>query len=221
MKTPLCLIMLGGEAPGPLATGDLSALLKEEDPYVVAADKGAQHLLRLGCMPRLVVGDGDSLSDEAREICRKAGAHFLTLPRAKDFTDGEAAFAAALDAGYRRLAVFGAFGGRVDHLLGNLLLPLAYRDKWESCRFYGEGFTACYCFGDHELSGCPGDTVSMTPLSPRVENITLQGFSYPLFAYHMELGASRCLSNELKSAKGRVTFDNGIMLIIHYKGQAQ
>ena len=220
MDTPLCLIMLGGDAPGPLAAQELPALLKEE-PYVVAADRGAEHLLRLGLKPHLLVGDGDSLSAETREACVKAGTQFLPLPRCKDLTDGEAAFGAALTAGYRRFAVFGAFGGRADHLLGNLLLPLAYRDNWASCVFYGEGFTAYYCFGAHTLKGRPGDTVSLVALSPRVENIVLQGFLYPLLAYDTALGSSRCLSNELKEATGRIKFDDGIMLVIHYKGPAR
>ena len=218
--SPLCLIMLGGESPGPLAGRALFALL-EEGPYMVAADRGAEHLLQLGLMPQLLVGDGDSLSPETRQACLKAGVEFMILPREKNLTDGEAALSAAIEAGYRRLAVFGAFGGRTDHLLGNLLLPLAYRDKWDECNFYGEGFTAYYCFGDCTLSGRPGDTVSLLPLSYQVENITLQGFSYPLLDYHTVLGSSRCLCNQLKEPAGRIVFDNGIMLVMHYLGQTQ
>jgi thiamine pyrophosphokinase len=220
MGDPLCLIMLGGAAPGPLAGRELTALLKE-NPYVVAADGGAEHLLRLGFKPRLLVGDGDSLSLASQQACLEAGVEFTCLPREKDLTDGEAALLAALRAGYRNLAVFGAWGGRPDHLLGNLLLPLAYRDKWESCVFYGEGFRACYCFGGHTLHGLPGDTVSLVALSPRVQNITLQGFRYPLRAYDTVLGSSRCLCNELAEAAGSVSFDSGIMLIIHHTSQAQ
>jgi len=219
MKDPLCLIMLGGEAPGPLAAQALAALL-EEHLYVVAADCGAEHLFQLGLMPQLVVGDGDSLCPETRQACFEAGVEFMILPREKNFTDGEAALSAALEAGYRNLAVFGAFGGRPDHLLGNLLLPLAYRDKWDNCIFYGEGFTACYCFGDHTLKGRPGDTVSLVALAPTVENINLHGFCYPLHDHQTVMGSSRCLSNQLKEVTGRITFNSGVMLVIHYKGQA-
>lgn len=219
MSSSLCLIMLGGEAPGPWAAKALYSQL-QESPYVVAADKGAEHLLGLGVAPQLLVGDGDSLSPQAQEACVKAGAAILPLPRRKDLTDGEAALAAAVEAGCRRLVIFGAFGGRVDHLLGNLLLPLAYRNNWESCIFYGDEFTACYCFGDSSLTGRPGDNVSLVALSPRVTNITLQGFTYPLQNNDTALGSSRCLCNELAEATGRVTFDDGVMLIIHYTDQA-
>ena len=219
MESPLCLIMLGGEAPGPLAEQALSTLL-EEYPYVIAADRGAEHLLQMGLMPQLVVGDGDSLSEKAREACQRAQVNWLSLPQKKDLTDGEAALSAAVEAGYRRIAVFGAFGGRPDHLLGNLLLPLAYRAAWDSLIFYGEGFTAYYCFGNHLLTGQPGDTISLVPLSINVESITLQGFQYPLAGRNTVLGSSLCLRNELAAKTARITFDNGIMLIIHYKGQA-
>ncbi|MCL1816032.1 MAG: thiamine diphosphokinase [Clostridiales bacterium] len=219
MEHPLCLIMLGGDAPGFRAGQALTTLLKEVT-YVVAADKGATHLLEFGLFPRLVVGDSDSLSDDAREACFKSGAEFVVLPREKNFTDWEAAFLAALDAGYRRLAVFGAFGGRFDHLMGNLLLPLAHRDKWDACTFYGEGFTAYYCFGDTVLIGRPGDTVSLIALTDTIDNLTLQGFSYPLLDYQTHLGSSRCLCNELNETIGHITFDKGIVLIVHYRGQA-
>ncbi|MCL1974776.1 MAG: thiamine diphosphokinase [Firmicutes bacterium] len=215
MKNSLCLIMLGGHAPGLFAERELFSLL-EEHPYVVAADKGAEHLLQLGLTPQLVIGDGDSLSKSARAACKKSGAEFINLPREKDQTDAEAAVCAVFAAGYNHLAVFGAFGGRIDHMLGNVLLPLSYKDKWESCIFYGEGCTAFYCFGHCSLKGQPGDTVSLLPLSATIKNITLQGFKYALYNHDLELGSSLCLSNELTEEVGRITFDNGIMLIIHY-----
>lgn len=220
MNDTLCLIMLGGEAPGPLAERELWALLSEH-PYVVAADGGAEHLLRLGLAPHLLAGDGDSLSMVAREACRNKGTEFVDLPREKDFTDAEAAFLAVSAAGYHRMAVFGAFGGRLDHLLGNLLLPLALRESWANCTFYGEGFTAYYSFGYSVLHGRPGDTVSLLALSATVNNITLRGFKYPLLNTNTTLGASLCISNELIENTGNITFDNGIMLIIHYSGQVR
>jgi len=216
MNDPLCLIMLGGEAPGLRAAQALTALLAEH-PYLVAADRGAEHLLHLDLLPQLVVGDDDSLSPKAREACLQAGVEWLSLPRAKDITDGEAALQAALAAGYRHLAVFGAFGGNLDHLLGNLLLPLAYRGRWESCIFYGESLRAYYCFGDLELAGQPGDTISLVALAASVENITLRGFRYPLTNHSTVLGSSLCLRNELAEQQGHITFDNGIMLVIHYE----
>ncbi|MCL2495837.1 MAG: thiamine diphosphokinase, partial [Clostridiales bacterium] len=186
--------------------------------YTVAADGGARALTELGFWPRLLIGDGDSLDARTMEHCRAAGADCRILPHEKDFTDGEAALVAALDAGYRDFAVFGAFGGLPDHQLGNLLLPLAYRQRWDTLTFYGRDCRAFYCFDKAHINGAPGDIVSLLPLSATVRGINLRGFRYPLAGADTSLGDSLCLRNELSVEEGRVEICEGIMLIIHYGG---
>lgn len=211
----LCLLMLAGEGPAGLALNELRTLMARQ-PYIVAADGGANSLAELGLTPHLLVGDGDSLNERALAACRAAGVGFTPLPREKDFTDGEAALSAVLDAGCRNFAVFGALGGGLDHQLGNLLLPLAYRERWDSVTFYGEDCRASYCFGQATLYGAPGDTVSLLPLSPAVTGLSLAGFRYPLNKATTLLGQSLTLRNELSAREARVEFEQGIMLIIHY-----
>lgn len=210
----LCMLFLGGERPRGLAQRVLLQGLQREH-VMFAADSGAMHLLARGLTPHVLVGDGDSLSPAALQQCHNAGCEIYQLPREKDMTDGEAALQLALRKGYRELALFGAFGGKPDHLLGNLLMPLPYRAQWQSLTFYSQDSYAYYCFGDSEIEGRIGDTVSLVPLSETVQDIHLLGFRYPLQGVDTQLGSSLCLRNELAMERALIRFRSGIMLVVH------
>lgn len=207
--------MLGGDKPSGLAAQALEQMLAEP-VYCIAADSGADHLQAFGRLPDCLVGDADSISQTTLDACLAAGVAFTRLPRAKDWTDGEAALQAAFATDCKELQIFGAPGGRLDHQLHNLLLPLAYRSQWQNLTFYGADFRAWYCFGSGLVQGTPGDTVSLLPLSAAVNDIYLEGFAYPLQGVNTVLGSSLCMSNELAAPEGRIRFAaGGIMLVIH------
>ena len=218
-QAPFAIIILGGDAPQGLA---LQALL-DLWPLAglkIAADSGAEHLLALGLLPDLVVGDGDSLSAAGQTALKQAGVDFISLPVDKDLTDGEAAYQSAFATGYKNLALFGADGGRNDHWLGNLLLPLNCREQWQQIIFYLQQSYAWYCFGKTEISGQPGDTVSLIALSDQVCDITLKGFVYSLQNATTQRGSSLCLSNQLQETTAYVRFAvEGIMLVVHTPAQ--
>ena len=215
---PFAIIILGGDAPlglGLQALKDLWPLAGLK----IAADSGAEHLLALSLLPDLVVGDGDSLNAASQAVLKQSGVEFISLPVDKDLTDGEAAYQTAFAAGYKNLAIFGADGGRSDHWLGNLLLPLNCREQWQQIIFYLNQSYAWYCFGATEINGQPGDTVSLIALSDEVRNITLEGFAYPLQNATTQRGSSLCLSNRLQEANGYVSFAaGGIMLVVRTPG---
>src|SRR5215218_7958057 len=66
---------------------------------VIAADGGAQPLLRGGRLPDLVIGDMDSLGADALETLAARGVQLRRYPRAKDETDLELALLHAADLG--------------------------------------------------------------------------------------------------------------------------
>jgi thiamine pyrophosphokinase len=214
-QTPFALIIIGGDAPQGLALQALLDLWPLAD-LKIAADSGAEHLLALDLLPDLVVGDGDSLSAVSQAALKQAGVPFASLPVHKDLTDGEAAYQSVFAAGYSNLAIFGADGGRSDHWLGNLLLPLNCSEQWQQIIFYLNKSYAWYCFGEAEIKGQPGDTVSLIALSDQVDDINLEGFYYPLKNATTKRGSSLCLSNQLQKPTAYVRFaTGGIMLVVH------
>ena len=86
----------------------------------IAADGGYAALRALGLRPEVLVGDFDSLSGEALAAAAAEGVEIVRLPVRKDETDAEAAVALALARGCAAIDLMGAFGGALDHELGNV-----------------------------------------------------------------------------------------------------
>jgi thiamine pyrophosphokinase len=89
---------------------------------VIAADRGAAHARAWGWPLHLLIGDLDSLSVTEAAAVAAAGVPIITAPAAKDETDLELALAQALAEPADEIVICAALGGRVDHLLANVLL---------------------------------------------------------------------------------------------------
>jgi len=95
-----------------LEPADLNISLKYA-PTLVAADGGADHVLAAGLVPEAVIGDLDSLSDDAKFAFRDV----LHPVAEQDTTDFEKALA-RIDAPL--ILALGFMGGRLDHTLAAL-----------------------------------------------------------------------------------------------------
>jgi len=205
------LVMLGGDLPGGAAISRISALAASEPrPLLVAADRGADYLAALGLLPDVIVGDNDSLTGIYPGIAR------VEYPRGKDFTDGAAALAYAAGHTEGRIAVAGAIGGRLDHLLANLLAPLDILADPRRWLLLGDDFTAVYSSGYCRAEGAAGQTLSLIALSHRVAGIYLQGLEYSLSNAAIRLGSSLTLSNALLGPSAEIRHAEGVLLVIHY-----
>ncbi|MDO1605542.1 thiamine diphosphokinase [Lactobacillus sp. YT155] len=91
----------------------------------VAADHGTIYLLKNGIVPKFSVGDFDSSSDSELNSVEKEVAQIIKVPAEKDFTDSQLALKTVMkNFQYDEIHVYGATGGRIDHLLVNLFLGL-------------------------------------------------------------------------------------------------
>src|SRR6476620_11925580 len=116
VRTMPALVIAGGDAPAPIDV-ELAAA-----PLVIAADSGVGHALALGLHVDLVIGDLDSADPADVERAVAAGARVDRHAADKDATDLELALDAARALGATEVTVLGVGGGRLDHLLANLLL---------------------------------------------------------------------------------------------------
>src|SRR5512145_2694515 len=91
---------------------------------VICVDGGLRAARRLGVRPDAAIGDFDSATAPLLAWARRAGAEIIRHPVEKDQTDAELALGFALARGAREVELFGALGGRVDHLLANVALLL-------------------------------------------------------------------------------------------------
>lgn len=217
MSEFMSIVVLNGEAPRGFAAAALWTISQRNPrPLIIAADGGTSILLAQDIYPDIYIGDGDSLSPQQQQQLRDHQIEMINLPCEKDLGDGQAALELAMERTEGRIAVFGAFGGRLDFTLANVMMPLLFGHQ-QSLRicFFGANHVARYAANQDTLRGHEGETVSLLAISPQVHGITLQGFAYPLENYTLKSGSSRGISNIMRQQNCQISHTDGDLLIIH------
>lgn len=182
---------------------------------IIAADGGARHLLALGLLPDLAIGDFDSLEPQALEQMEAAGVEIVRRSPHKDETDLELALLAAIERGATQVAVLAALGGRPDQHLANLQLLAHPALIQADVRLWHRGWEV-FVIRDHaHITGTPGDTVSLLPMSDEVHGIVTDGLYYSLQHETLRLGPARGVSNVLVSDTAQVSVKSGLLLCMH------
>jgi len=201
----------GGEAwKSWVRTGDL----------IVGADGGAAQALAWGLVPHVVIGDMDSLPEQARAGLASGGCEFIVHPRAKDETDLELALSYVVERGFQEVIIFGALGGRLDHTLANLLLLALPRFATAQIRIVDLPEEALLVRDGRSVTieGLPGDLVSLLPLGGDAGGVTTAGLAWALDGDTLRFGSSRGVSNELTISTARIAVEHGCLLVVHRVG---
>jgi len=178
----------------------------------IAADGGARNArLSLERVPHTIIGDMDSLDDETRAWADGQHAEFIQHPVAKNETDLELALLLAQQRGARHITILGAFGGRADQSVANVMLLT----RAPNVRIAAADSEMWVGTGSEEIQGTQGDTISLIPLSRRVEGIITTDLEYPLRAETLELGSTRGISNVMQRNQAKVEWSNGTLLLVH------
>ena len=185
-----------------------------KDDYLIAADGGARHMEILGLSPAVIVGDLDSIDPALLSRLQKEGADVEQHPAAKDATDLELAIARAVRDGATEILLLGAFGGRLDQTIANLL-TMAH-NSWTVPLIIAEGDQLARVLRGRQsvtLSGPTGGYVSAVALSEEVSGVTYRGLEYPLENATLRLGSTRGVSNTLASSPAQISIESGILLV--------
>jgi thiamine pyrophosphokinase len=144
------------------------------------------------------------------------GSKIVKHPEAKDETDTQLAVEYAINLAPDEVYVFGAFGSRIDHVLGNMSLMVLGAKKGMRVKLVDEWCEAFVITGECVIDGVAGQTVSLLPFSDVVTGITLDGFEYPLHNGIMEMGQPYGISNRLVDAKAIISIQTGFLLVVRY-----
>lgn len=193
----------------------LQAIWRRADVRI-AADGGARNArLVLEIAPHVVIGDMDSLDDETHAWLEAGRCEFIRYPSAKDETDLELALHLAQTRGAEEITILGAFGGRADHFLANVLLLT----QQKGTRLVSASIEMWLGSGLDVIHGKKGDIVSLIPLDARVEGITTEHLEYPLHDETLERGSTRGISNVMLGERAQVISTHGTLLIAHLFGK--
>lgn len=191
------------------------------DDLVLAADGGTHHARTAGLKLDHVIGDLDSLSSEVQAELKAEGTVFHPHPPAKDETDLELALLWASQQTPEQVVILGAWGGRPDQTLANLLLlalpalqgidVVIVAPPWEIRRIRGGERLA--------LTGHPGDELSLIPLGGDVDGVTTTGLAYALDNDPLYFGPARGVSNVFEKAHIEVAVAAGALWCFHKRNE--
>jgi thiamine pyrophosphokinase len=188
---------------------------------LIAADGGARVARQFGLTVHSVIGDMDSISADELAQLEADGAEVRRYPAEKDETDLELALTYAAGQGVARITLIGALGGRLDQTISNLyLLALPALAGCDARIVAGRQEARLLRPGGGVIYGEPGDTVSLLPVNGPARGISTEGLHYPLRGEDLVFGPARGVSNVLTGAQARITFESGVLLVVHTMGRA-
>lgn len=201
------VILCDGAPPRP---EQLKRALKHSSLFI-AADGGAFTAEKMDLKPDIIIGDFDSYKptgDEHADIIHRPG---------QDTNDLEKALSYAYKQGASEVIVFGATGKRLDHTLKNLSVLKQFNVHFKSIIFK-DRYSDLFLIPNRFEINLPLDTtISLFPLSGRVEGVYTKGLKYPLTNGTLENGVQDGSSNLTNREKIEISHKTGdlLLFIIH------
>jgi len=189
-------------------------LITDKD-FIVSADGGLRYIRSLNLIPKLVVGDLDSVNHDDIEFLNDNNIEILKFPTDKDQTDLEIALRELIKMDYKDILVIGALGGRIDQTLANLGLISSISNDDIRVEFDDGREHIMLIRNRLLLSGKKGDTVSLIPLCSPAKVITTRGLKYPLTNESLLPDQTRGISNVMVGEIAEITITSGTVLCIH------
>ncbi len=223
------LVLGGDEAVAPMAPTAEELV----GAVVVAADSGLHTALALGLRVDHLVGDLDSVDPERAAAAEAAGTVVHRHPADKDATDSELAVALVAELALGPvpdgepippispiepipLLVLGGGGGRLDHLLADLLLLASpHLAGFEVTARIGTTTVSVVRPGRaRRLAGRAGEQVSLLPVHGPAGGVDTTGLRWPLVAADLVTGTTRAVSNELLADGATVAVEAGVLVVV-------
>ena len=149
---PEAVILANGDYP----THPIPLQILANAPYIVCCDGGADAYIDRGNVPDVIIGDGDSLSEENR----RKYSHILHCVSDQETNDQTKAVNFLLSQGKKNIAIVGATGKREDHTLGNISLLIDYMRTGAHVRMLTDYGIFIPCHDTCSFPSQPGQQIS-------------------------------------------------------------
>lgn len=182
----------------------------------VGADRGALRLVKRGIQPVMVVGDFDSINSTELQAVKDALVGAVVVKPDQDHTDTQLALKSIFEQlRPDEVHLYGATGGRLDHLLANIWLVLdpVFRQWAPQIKIIDKQNTIQFFLpGDYQITKeADKRYLAFVPLMPM--HLTLPDEKYQLDAAYNAYPISWA-SNEFSGNVGHFSFDAGVIAVI-------
>jgi thiamine pyrophosphokinase len=191
-----------------LKAPELNFTIDEKD--VIFADAGYRFKDQLGDINVLgVVGDFDSLG------CAPKGEKVVSLNVEKDFTDGERAVRYAKECGAKDIVIYGAFGGKIEHILGNIALLKIAKNLNLNAVIKDNGVSMQLIDKSVYLSVKKNTAFSIIPYGGKCSFSSSDGLYYPLDGVTLTPSDTLGISNKTLDDKVEIKLLDGECLVVY------
>lgn len=182
--------------------------MKEED-LILCADGGYDHAKLMNVVPHAVIGDMDSLKSKIPEHIK-----VVPYPPEKDKTDTHLCVDYAIEQGADEIILLGALGGRVDHMLANIVLLRYIYEQGAEGMIINHDCRVSVCGGRTEIQRLWGKHISLIPVTDTAEGVTTEGMKYALREATLRQADTIGISNEFTGSTAVVTVRKGLLCVI-------
>ena len=165
-----------------------------EDDLVIAADSGYRTAEALGVVPRILLGDFDSLG----EPNPPKDCEVIRLPVEKDATDTQLAVSCAIDRGAKEIVIIGGLEGRLDHTLSTVaILEDLNARRYPAILTNGKNRVRFVRNSGVILPRSQYRFFSVIAADPVIRGVTIEGGKYPLKKAKLWRTHQLAVSNEI------------------------
>jgi thiamine pyrophosphokinase len=175
---------------------------------IICCDGAADKLIASGLTPQVIIGDLDSLSDEAKS----RHASILIRDEDQESNDLTKAVRYCMDQGHASVSILGATGLREDHTLGNISLMLEYFPGIE-LRIISDFGSFFLAQSGEIVKSFAGEKVSIFSVDNRIR-VSAIGLKYPLEDLQLSNWYTASL-NESTSDQFILYFESDLPLIVY------
>ena len=184
----------------------------DDSDLVIAADKGYSTLVENNIRPNVVIGDFDSYTGKIE--CENV----VTFPIEKDDTDSALAIEYAVSKGYKKICVYGAIGGMVDHTLANIALIAKYTEMGIKISFiYGENVIFGLYNSSVRFDKRAEGRISVFSFCDVSHDVSESGLHYSIDGADLKNTVPLGVSNEFTGKESEISVGRGTLIIVTSK----
>lgn len=178
--------------------------------YTLAADGGVENAIENGVLPSEIIGDKDSYAQLDTSLLKKIKHIPYILAADQDYTDFEKALTYLENKGYKKVAVYGFEGNRIDHMIAGLSAVAAR--KTLDITIYTKTHKIIRLPYNYQAKGVISTVTSLLPV-PFASSVTTSGLQWDLNKTDLELGSFISISNKVMTEKVTVTYEKGCLFL--------
>ncbi|NLN04578.1 MAG: thiamine diphosphokinase [Clostridiaceae bacterium] len=185
----------------------------EKGDFIICADAGYELARRENIVPRVIVGDFDSLESEVN-VSGHSLLDVVCLPMEKDDTDTLFCLKYGLEKGFKEFVIVGGFGGRSDHTYANIQ-TLAYGcAKGVSVRMQDKkNMFTIISNTEIKVPKREKATLSVFAYSDVCTGVSLKGVKYELDDHTLTNRFPLGVSNEFVEDEATISCKSGMLLV--------